>query len=144
MGGKSSSSRTPLCYQIATFWEEGGRPGHTIRPLASAKTVTLTNSQHHNGTVAQFVFSFKPHYAGDTKAAGPPVKTCQMCHSGGRTQSCISSLPPRTRKGWSCCFFFLIPRLITHTHSGCLFSGGGGSREAARGCGRWVYDKNIE
>lgn len=29
-GEKSTSSKRPLCYQIATFWEEGGRPGHTI------------------------------------------------------------------------------------------------------------------
>ena len=65
----------------------GGRPAGThYTPLASAKAVTLTNSQSHNGTVVQFVFSLNPLYAGDTKAAGPDLsnmpqqRTCTKLH----------------------------------------------------------------
>lgn len=65
----------------------GGRPsGTNYTPLASAKAVTLTNSQSHNGTVVQFVFSLNPLYAGDTKAAGPDLsnmpqqRTCTKLH----------------------------------------------------------------
>lgn len=52
----------------------GGRPAGThYTPLASPKAVTLTNSQGHNSTVVQFVFSFNPLYACDTKAAEPDL-----------------------------------------------------------------------
>lgn len=116
----------------------GGRPAGThYTPLASAKAVTLTNSQCHNGTVVQFVFSLNPHYVGHTKAAGPDFsnvpqqRTCTKLHF-------LSFL--RKRKGRSCCFvfffsfFFNPPRLITDTF--WVFFG--------RGCGGSVYDESVE
>lgn len=96
----------------------GGRPAGThYAPLASAKAVTLTNSQRHNTTVVQFVFSLNPLYAADTKAAGPNLSnapqrpSCTKLHFYsflGKKQSLILLL------------HFLIPHLITQTLSGCF------------------------
>lgn len=83
----------------------GGRPtGTHYTPLASAKAVTLTNSQSHNSTVVRFVFSLNPLYTADTKAAGPDLsnvpqqRPCTKLHF-------LSFM--RKRKGQSCCFIFL-------------------------------------
>lgn len=94
---------------------EGGRPSGThYTPLASAKTVTLTNSQCHNGTVVQFVFSLNPLYAGDTKAAGPDLSNVPQQQE--RTKLHFLSFSSK-RKAISCCSIFFIPHLITHSGS---------------------------
>lgn len=61
-----------------------GYGGHTIRPLASPKAVTLTNSPGHNATLAQFVFFL--HYVTDTKE-----------RETGKDLSNVPPLPARTK-----------------------------------------------
>lgn len=74
-GEKSTFSRRPLCYQIAMF-RERGRPAWThYNPLASAKTVTLTNSQapqQHSDAVC--VFSQSPLCCWHKSSQARPVK----------------------------------------------------------------------
>ena len=100
----------------------GGRPARThYDPLASAKAVTLTNSQCHNSTLAQFVFSFNPFYSSDTKAARPDLsnvpqqQTCTKRHFWAFW---------RKRKGQSCCFIFFNPP-PNHTDTFKVFLAGG-------------------
>lgn len=100
----------------------GGRPAGThYTPLASPKAVTLTNSQGHNGTVVQFVFSLNALYAVDTKAA--PARPFKYTTTADKHKA--SFLVFLKRKAQSCFFFFYFNPSSHHTGTFLVFWQGG-------------------